>query len=557
MSRATVLIVDDEEMARDLLVRRFSRQGFAAVSAAGGRAALDAVEAGRVDVVLLDMEMPDMSGLDVLRRLRRRHTAADLPVVMVSGRQDSESIVSALDLGANDYVTKPVDFAVVAARVNALLARRRLELLRRSTDALTGLPNRPALLEWSAHRPDLDRPAAALCLNLDRFRTVNNGLGRADGDRLLVELAGRLRGDVPADQGQIARSHGDDFLCLLHDVGPGEAITCAERLLASVRQPFLLSGRRIVVTASIGIACAGTARHPEPLIERADTALYRAKTLSGDRWEMFVPALQSRAAARLQLEIELQEALAGGEFVLRYEPIVDLRTGAVIGLEALVRWKHPERGELLPAEFIPVAEETRLIVPLGQLVLRMALEQLRAWQALRIVPPDFCVAVNVSARELDDAGFIDAVRQALDDTGLDPRCLKLEITESVLMENSERIQLVFDGVRALGVQIALDDFGTGYSSLSYLQNFAVNTLKIDRSFIQGLSRSEGGEIIRTVVQLGQTLGMDVVAEGVEAGWQLDGLRDLGCTRAQGYLFCRPLTAEAAADAAQGRFPVTQ
>ena len=556
LHRAGVLVVDGSPVTRDLLVRHLAGQGFAPVAVSDGTAALEAVAQGRFDAVLLDMEMPGLSGLEVLRRLRERHSSGDLPVLMVSGRRDSESIVSALDLGANDYITKPIDIAVAIARVNALVERRRLEAVRRGTDTLTGLPNRIALLEWSAAGPDVDRPAAALCLNLDRFRTVNNGLGRADGDRLLVELAGRLHAVVPAN-GSIARTHGDDFTGLLHDSGPIEAASCAEALLDAVRRPFDLSGRRIAITASVGLACGESGRHPELLIEHADTALYRAKTLSGDRWEMFVPALQSRAAARLQLEVELQEALVYRGFELRYEPIVDLHTGLVSGLEALVRWQHPERGVLLPAEFIPVAEETRLIVPIGKMVLRMACEQLCAWQRLNIVSPTFMINVNVSARELDDPSFIDEVRQTVERTGIDARCIKLEITESVLMENSERIRLVFDGVRALGVQIALDDFGTGYSSLSYLQNFAVNTLKIDRSFIQGLSKSEGGEIIRTVVTLGRTLGMDVIAEGVETESQMDNLRELGCTQAQGYLFCRPLTAAAAATAAQGRYSVTQ
>lgn len=556
MTSSGILIVDDNEMNRDLLARRLRRRGFAVVAVADGPAALEALERAAFDAVLLDIEMPRMSGLDVLRRVRERHAAIDLPVIMVSARHDSQSIVRALDLGANDYVTKPIEFPVALARLNAQLSRRRFDAIRRATDALTGLPNRASLIEWSKGRDDRARRVAVIALNLDRFRVVNNGLGRAVGDRLLVDVATRLQPLVPAG-GRLARADADDFLCLLHGSEIETAIGCVNAMLEAVRRPFEIDRQRIAVTASAGLACGESAEDAEALIDRADTALYRAKTLSGNRWEMFAPALHSKAAARLQLEMELQRALAEGAFVLRYEPIVDLASGAVAGLEALVRWNHPQRGEIGPAEFIPIAEETGLIVPLGQLIFRAACEQLREWRQTGSLPDGVYLSINASARQLDDPAFIDDLRATLAATDVDACRINLEITESALMEQSERTRLVVERLRALGTRVALDDFGTGYSSLSYLQSFAVNTLKIDRSFVQGLSRTDGGEIVRTVVRLGHTLGMNVVAEGVEEGWQLDGLRSLGCSHAQGYLFCRPLTAEAAVAAARERFPVTQ
>ena len=312
-----------------------------------------------------------------------------------------------------------------------------------------------------------------------------------------------------------------------------------------------------MLTASVGVACADSGRAPEALLDQADTAMYRAKTLSGNRYELFAPALQSRATARLQLEMELQSALAEGAIELRYEPIVDLASGRVFALEALARWMHAERGEVPPGEFIPIAEETGLIVPLGQHVLRLACGQLCEWQRDGAAPAGFGVAVNISAHQLDQPDFVDGLKETIAATGVDPRGLTLEITESVLMENSDRMQEVLAQVHALGLKIAIDDFGTGYSSLSYLQNFSLNRLKIDRSFIQGLTRMEGPQIVGALIRLARSLGMDVVAEGVELARELDELRTLGCGYAQGYLFCRPLSAAAAFRTVQSPFSMEQ
>jgi diguanylate cyclase (GGDEF)-like protein len=554
MTSSGLLLVDDSELNRDMLSRRLRRQGYAVVTRGDGPSALEAVANSTFDLVLLDIEMPGMSGLEVLRRLREHYSATDLPVVMVTANQESEAIVSALGLGANDYITKPIDFAVALARIDAQLARRRLDAARRTTDVLTGLPNRVALLDWSAARSDTHRPASAVCVNLDRFRSVNNGLGRAYGDRLLVEVAARLQAIAP-EEALMARLQGDHFACLLHDTRLDAAAAYAVRVIEAIHRPFDLGGQHVTITASVGVACSESGRAPDELLDQADTAVYRAKTLSGDRWELFDPALQSRAASRWQLELELQQALVDRAFDLRYEPIVELATGTVIGLEALVRWQHPVRGEISPAEFIPVAEETRLIVPLGQLVFRRACEQLREWQAAGIAPPPFAVSVNVSAKQLDRPEFVDEVQEVIQEIGVDPHGLKLEMTESVLMENSDHIRLVFDRLHALGLRIALDDFGTGYSSLNYLQHFSLNSLKVDRSFIHALKGPESGEIVRTIIRLGHTLGMDVVAEGIESAQQIEQLRSFGCRYGQGYFFCRPLDAATASAVLRGEHPL--
>jgi diguanylate cyclase (GGDEF)-like protein len=456
-------------------------------------------------------------------------------------------------LGANDYITKPVDFAVALARVNAQLTRRRQEVTRQSTDALTGLPNRAAVINMAMDCAAARRPAAVFSLNVDRFRAINNGLGRACGDTLLVEIAGLLERIVPQNA-LVGRLQADEFACVLLDTTRTDAAAFATRALEELRRPFAVGGHRLALAVSGGLACGPSGRALDQLLDQADTALYRAKTLSGDRWEMFAPALHSRAASRLQLELALQDAVAQSAFELRYEPIVDLATARIMGFEALARWPHPERGEIPPLQFIPIAEETRLIVPLGQLVFRLACEQLAAWQKLGIEGGAFSVNVNVSARQLDNPDCVEEFHRALDAQGLDPRSITLEITESALMEDSARTRVVLDRLHAIGFQLALDDFGTGYSSLSYLQQFPVNAIKIDRSFIARLDRPEGIQIASAIMQLAQTLGLDVVGEGIESVRQMTQLQELGCKYGQGYFFTQPLTAQDAITALRNGLP---
>jgi EAL domain-containing protein (putative c-di-GMP-specific phosphodiesterase class I) len=360
-----------------------------------------------------------------------------------------------------------------------------------------------------------------------------------------VEVAKRLTSLAPRAS-LVARVATDEYVCALEGVTATQATDFAERVLASLQQPFQIAGQQISISASIGLAMDDGGRRVEDVLQEADTALFRAKSLSGPRWVQFEPAMRSRALARLTLEMEMQQALATDAFYLKYQPILSLGTFEMVGFEALARWRHPERGDIAPAEFIPVAEETGLIVPLGAFLLRAACRQAAEWRRRLPRTPEFSMAVNISGRQLCHPGFLGLVEQTIDETAMDPRTLKLEITESVLLENSVQVHVVLEGLRGLSVEVALDDFGTGYSSLKYLQHFRPNTLKVDRSFVSGLaSGSRDVEIVRAVIEVARTLGMRVIAEGIESEPQLEVLRSLGCEYGQGFLFSKPLDPAAA------------
>jgi len=425
------------------------------------------------------------------------------------------------------------------------LARRRRTAARERCDTLSDLPNRVGLTEWWNAHAGSNWKAAALAINLDRFRTINQAVGLAAGDALLVEVARRLTLLAP-QASLVARVAADEYVCALEGVTAAQATAFAERVLASLQEPFRIAGQQISLSASIGLAVDESGRRAEDVLLEADTALFRAKSMPGAHCVQFEPTMRSRALARLGLEIEMQQALATDAFYLEYQPILSLGTFEVVGFEALARWRHSERGDISPAEFISIAEETGLIVPLGAFLLRSACGQAALWR--RRVPrtPEFSMAVNISGRQLCHPGFLGLVEQTIAETAIDPRTLKLEITESVLLENSEQVHAVLEGLRGLGVEVALDDFGTGYSSLKYLQHFMPNTLKVDRSFVSGLaSASRNVEIVRAVIEVARTLGMRVIAEGIESMPQLEVLRSLGCKYGQGFLFSKALGASEA------------
>ncbi|HEV2764829.1 MAG TPA: EAL domain-containing protein [Pyrinomonadaceae bacterium] len=419
-------------------------------------------------------------------------------------------------------------------------------------DALTGLPNRALFMDHlrlaveRARRRE-SRQFAVLFLDLDRFKVINDSLGHMLGDQLLVGIARRLEDSLrPGDL--VARLGGDEFTVLLEDIGSvAEATLVAERLQRELSRPFALAGREVFTTVSIGIA-PSTIGHdrPENFLRDADTAMYCAKMLGKARHEVFDKNMHARAVTQLQLETDLRRAVEREEFFVQFQPIVSLGTGEIRSFEALVRWRHPEHGLISPGAFIPVAEETGLIVPLGRWVLLEACRQLRRWQQEHPTRATLSVSVNLSSKQFTQPDLIAQIRQALEETGLAPSSLKLEITESVVMENIEKAAEMLRELRALGVELSIDDFGTGYSSLSYLHRFPINTLKIDRSFVTRMSdNNENMEIVRTIVMLAHNLKMNVVAEGVETEQQLTQLLALGCGYAQGFYFSRPLDAKIA------------
>ena len=424
-------------------------------------------------------------------------------------------------------------------------------------DTLTDLPNRAFLMERlescleRASRQE-DYLFAVLFLDIDNFKVINDSLGHNAGDELLVESAERLtaclRGlDIVARVGQdtAARLGGDEFVILLDGLSkPSDAVLVAQRLQKELSVPFKLRGQEVVISASIGIALdQGEHKMAEHLLRDADTAMYRAKVAGKARHEVFDEAMHTQAMARMQLENELRAAIEQGQFQLVYQPIVDLPTQQINSFEALIRWNHPDRGTVPPVEFIPVAEETRLIVPIGRWVLREACRQLQAWNAQ--LPPEraLSISVNVSKREVAEPGFVQEVQRLLQTTGIDGPQLKLEITESVIMDNPEHIIEVLRQLKQLGIELHMDDFGTGLSSLSCLHKFPLDVLKIDRAFVttMGPNREYAG-FVHTIVTLAHSLDMKVTAEGIETPEQLAQLLALDCDYGQGYLFSKPLSA---------------
>ena len=415
-------------------------------------------------------------------------------------------------------------------------------------DPLTGLANRALFRDRVMHALERaqrrQQPVTALFLDLDNFKAVNDSLGHAAGDQLLVAVAERLLHSTRGAD-SVARLGGDEFAILLeHARADQEARTVVERVTRALLRPFSLEGKEVFVGASIGIAGAANGDGPDELLRNADVAMYRAKAAGKGGYVLFEPAMHSAAVERLELEAEFHWALERGELMLHYQPVAALGTGQITGVEALVRWNHPRQGLIPPAAFIPLAEETGLIVPLGRWVLREACRQAARWQWGMPGEAPLTVSVNISGRHLQDAGLVEDVAAALRESGLTPASLTVEITESVLMQNTEATLVRLHELKALGVRLAIDDFGTGYSSLSYLQRFPVDILKIDKSFIDGVERGRNDDALaRTIIALGQMLSLRTIAEGIEEGDQVRRLQDLGCELGQGYFFAKPLPAE--------------
>lgn len=414
-------------------------------------------------------------------------------------------------------------------------------------DPLTGLPDRAFLLDRLRNALALaaSQPAerfALLFLDLDHFKVVNDSLGHMMGDQLLLLLAQRLQqclrpGDI------VARLGGDEFVILLaHVQAAQESIALAKQIHTSLKQPFNLNGHLNFAAASIGIVCDdGTYTHPEDILRDADIAMYQAKTLGKNRFELFTVAMREQAQNRLALENDLHHALERQEFEIFYQPILSLASDQIIGFEALLRWHHPQRGLVAPNEFIPLAEETGLILPIGHWVLLEACRQLYQWQSKFPCTPPLTMNVNVSGRQFSARGFLEQVNEILAEVGIDPHTLRLEITEGVWLNSSEQALTLFKTLHSKGVRFHIDDFGTGYSSLAYLQDFPIQTIKIDRTFVSRIEEgTENSEIVRAMIAMAHDLGLEAVAEGVETVEQLGKLKKLGCNYGQGFLLSQPV-----------------
>jgi diguanylate cyclase (GGDEF)-like protein len=425
----------------------------------------------------------------------------------------------------------------ISSRVEAELGLRRLA----HSDSLTGLSNRLYLAgridEAVTDLTPQSSGIALLLLDLDGFKAVNDSFGHAIGDELLVMVARRLRGSLrPKDVA--ARLGGDEFAVLLERVDHDAALAAAQRILAAVSTPFVLSRSTVAISASIGLVHATDARGSQDLMRDADVAMYRAKADGRSRVVSFEPAMQARVMRRLRLETELRHSVDNGDFLLHYQPLIDLNSLAVVGVEALVRWQHPTRGLLPPAEFIDVAEDTGLIVPLGRWVIEQATHDAAEWQSTTERP--LSISVNLSPRQLHDPDLIDVAARALKSAGLPAEALIIEITENLLLKDAELARSRLAALRDLGIKVAVDDFGTGYSSLAYLDRYPVDILKIDRSFVDSLGGSaKSAALVRSIIDLAAALEIDAIAEGVEDRQQMATLQSLGCQFAQGFFFARP------------------
>ena len=679
----SLLIVGESEFGRHALQRTLSGHGYTVHAASDGYEALAFLAERPCDLVLLDVEMRGLNGLEMLRRIRQTRSRTELPVIMVTEREGSPSIVEAFQFGANDYVSRPVDIPIALARIDTHLAHKwtvadlheseerytlavrgandglwdwnlvtnevyrsarwkailgydeteigvdpdewfsrihaderahvttsleevlsdsrdhfesehRLQhrdgtyrwvrcrgaVVRRPdgvatriagslsditdvkvSDSLTGLPNRLLfvdLLDRAIKRTQRrrDYSFALLVIGLDRFRMVHDGLGALSSDRLLVSISRRLQSCVRGsdaltskEQGfTLARLGGDEFTILLDDISDAtDAIRVGERVRTALQQPFELDGQDVFVSARMGIAVSWTGYDaPEAMLHDATTALHRAVAGSTKPYELFDPTMRERAVNRLQNENDLRKAVEHSAFDVHYQPIVSMADSRLAGFEALIRWRHPQRGLVGPNEFIRVAEDTGMILPIGRLVLVEACREMARWRRRFGASAPDVMCVNVSARQFADGDLAATVEEVLDDTGLHPTALKLEITESACIGDMGAVQGTVDCLRAIGVKWSIDDFGTGYSSLSQLHQLQVDTVKIDRRFISQMGRGHGSEMMRAIVGLAHNLGMDVVAEGIETADQLANVAALGCEHAQGFYFSKPIDAAASA-----------
>lgn len=563
--KARILIVDDEEQIRNLIYQVLQPDHDCTI-AGSAEEALEILRIRRFELVLSDINLGGMSGLELVPRVLEKHP--DTVVIMISGQQTIEYAIEAMRVGAFDYITKPLDLRHVDAAVRRALshhellkAKRRYEnhledLVKERTaeverlayyDRLTNLPNRILFSNECAQAVSRAKQnghrVGVLLLSIDHFKGINDTLGHDAGDQLLIEVATRLQSYTDKED-MIARFEGAEFALLLAemtDAQPVEELSLS--IFECLKAPFCLAAQQVYVSPSIGISLFPfNGEDGRALLQNAGTALQRANKLGGNNCQFHAAEMNASALNRLTLETSLRRAIDNSEFLNHYQPVIDLVSNHIVGVEALIRWQHPELGLLPPAEFLPLAEDTGLIVDISGSVMRAACFQARQWQLDGC--PGLRVAVNVSARQFRNKDFIDGILQVLIDSSLDPTYLELELTETSIMENPKMAARILSDLRRLGVRIAIDDFGTGYSSLSYLKRFPVDTLKLDRSFVTGATTDpDDAALVMAIVTLAHNLRLSVVAEGIETQEELNFLRLLRCDEGQGYFFSKPQPAE--------------
>ncbi|PWF42252.1 EAL domain-containing protein [Massilia glaciei] len=544
-----VLIVDDDRSTRSTLRHTLQRDGFRVEEAADGAQALAMLKRFHPDVILMDAVMPVMDGFTACARMQELPGGRAVPVLMITALEDNSSVERAFAAGASDYIPKPIHYAVLSQRVRRIIEANRAEKRIRHlayNDLLTGLPNRTLFFDMLGEAvQEASRSKAMLAvlfMDLDRFKYVNDNLGHDVGDRLLVAVAQRVRRVVRSID-VVARLGGDEFTVVLSEVeGAAPAAAAAQNICRVLAAPFQIDGHDIFVTSSVGIAMyPHDGSDVATLVKHADTAMYRAKK-TNTGFQFYEASMEQSISEHVRMESDLRRALENGELEVFYQPQARFDTEQIIGMEALVRWHHPTRGDVVPVEFIPLAEETGLINRLGEWVLRTACAQAQQWRVEGL--PMMRLAVNVSVRQLLQKNFAATVEAALVDTGLAPELLELEITESTLMEHAQDTLQALDRLRQLGVRLSIDDFGTGYSSLSYLKRFPVDIIKIDRSFVRDVPQdADDAAIVTGIIALAHSLRLEVVAEGVETEAQRAFLRGQNCDLLQGFWLSPALPAE--------------
>ena len=560
LSAVTVLMIDDEPMMTDVTQTYLEEAGYRHFAAVNDpREALQQALACKPGLILLDLMMPGVSGYELLRQFRSHEQLRYTPIIVLTASSDPKSKLRALELGATEFLSKPVDASELTIRVRNSLAFKVYQDRLANEDPLTGLPNRRVLVEELSagllRAADLNCKLALLHINLDRFRLVNETLGHGSGDALLAAVAQRLHTIARAHVGMIGKRAGDgsflarlgsdEFALLLPATDAAEpAGRVARQILAALAKPIPVDGRELVVTPSIGAAVyPDDGKDVATLMRNASVAMKHAKDSGRNSFQFYAGELNSASLELLVLETQLRGAITRQELELHYQPKVSLTSGQIIGAEALARWRHPELGMIPPGRFIPIAEESGLIVEIGEWVIHTACAQMATWR--RSIGADIKVAVNVSRHGLVSGALAQVVQAAMARNAISPGQLVLELTESMLMDRVETTAQKLHELRALGVELSIDDFGTGYSSMSYLKQFPVQELKIDRSFIKGTPEDRTDTaIVRTLIMLAHSLDMRVVAEGVERSEQRDILAALACDCYQGFL-CSPALPAAA------------
>lgn len=610
LSANDILIVDDTADNLRLLSKTLIAEGYQVRCAINGSVALLSIKTRIPDLILLDVNMPDIDGFEVCQQLKLSELTRDIPIIFISASGHINDKLRAFEVGGIDYISKPFQIPELLSRVSSQLNLRNLqsqllqknqllqieiysriaaeteirqlnfdlehrvkqrtselqaEIVQRQkmqekleyiawNNSLTGLPNRlwlekklQQLLFTVQKQPQ--QKFTTIILDCNRFKIINDSLGRQAGDQLLKMVSDRLSAKISSTSVIVTHFGEDKFAIVLPNISESsKAIALVKKIQQCLGAAFLLEQREIFITFNIGIViCDASYTQVNEIFRAADLAIQKAKKSSGHYYQVFDATLKNNTLEILEIETDLRIALKRQEFYLNYQPIISLNTGTIKGFETLVRWNHPLKGFISPGKFIPIAEQTSLILPLGMWILQSACEQIQQWQErLKGQHSDFTVSVNISGKQFEQEDFIEQLDQIISDTGIDIKHLKLEVTETLLMNNIEIADRVFSQLRERQIQLAIDDFGTGYSSLSYLDRFPVNTLKIDRSFVSRLNEvNQTSMIVKATLELAHNLGFNVVAEGVETEQQAEQLRAWGCEFAQGYFYAKPLGQEAA------------